>query len=256
MTFFFSSFRYCFGFLRFALLAVVTAGMTLGPGRMTAQTRATAPQPIESHGVETQPGAPKAGLPGEQSNPEEAQINSFLHAPAVRATARFLHLSLDTTDTIFLDLNYLIIFAAIFIPLARFMPKVLRKRSITLSHNLESARKMTEEATARLNSVETQLARLGDDIQKFRSEVEAEMKNDEARIKGSIEEESARIVAAAEQEIHLATVQAQRGLRKFAAELAVGHAAKRMALSPEADRELIAEFATSIGNRANAGGQR
>lgn len=256
MRFLFFSFRYCFGFLRLALLAVVTAGMTLGPGQMTAQTRATAPQPVESHGVETQLGAPKAGMPGEQSNPEEEQINGFLHSPAVQALARFLHLSLSATDTIFLDLNYLIIFAAIGIPLARFMPKVLRKRSITLRHNLDSARKMTEEATARMNSVEAKLARLGDEIEKFRSEVEAELKNDEARIKGSIEEESARIVAAAEQEIHLATVQAQRNLRRLAAELAVEHAARQMALSPETDRELIAEFASSIGNRGSVGGQR
>jgi F-type H+-transporting ATPase subunit b len=256
LKFLFFSFRYCFGYLRLALLAVVTAGMALGPGQMTAQTRATAPQPVESHGVKTQPGAPKAGMPGEQNNPEEEQINGFLHAPAVQALARFLHLSLSTTDTIFLDLNYFIIFAAIGIPLARVMPKILRKRSITLRHNLDSARKMSEEAKARMDSVEEKLSRLGEEIEKFRSEIEAELKNDEARIKGSIEEESVRIVAAAEQEIHLATVQAQRNLRKLAAELAVDHAARQMALSAETDRELIAEFAASIGKNGSAGGPR
>ena len=236
----------------------MAGGIVFGVTNLAAQTPGTAPQPLESHGVETQPGAPKAGMPGERNNPEEEQINGFLHSPAVQALARTLHLSLSTTDTIFLDLNYFIIFAAIGIPLARFMPKVLRKRSITLRHNLESAHKMTEEATARLNSVEAQLAKLGDEIGKFRAEIEAELKNDEARIKGSMEEESARIVAAAEQEISMAAVQAQRGLRKFAAELAVDHAAKQIELSPEMDQALIAEFAANVSasHNGSAGGQR
>jgi F-type H+-transporting ATPase subunit b len=258
LKFFLRKYRINSPFLRFAMLAALAAGVTAGVTNLMAQTPGTAPQPVESHGVETQPGAPKAGMPGEQNNPEEEQIIGFLHSPAVQSLARFLHLSLSTTDTIFLDLNYLIIFAAIGIPLARFMPKVLHKRSITLRHNLESARTMTEEATARLNSVEAQLARLGEEIEKFRTEIEAELKNDEARIKGSLEEESARIVAAAEQEISMAAVQAQRGLRKFAAELAVDQAAKQIELSPEMDQALIAEFAASAAtgsHNGSAGGQ-
>ena len=195
-------------------------------------------------------------MPGEQNSPEEEQINGFLHAPAVKAVARFLHLSLDTTDNLFLGISYAIIFLVILIPLARYMPKVLRGRKQTLRNNLESARKLTKEATARLNAVETQLAKLGEEIDRFRGEVEAELRTDEGRIKGTIEEESARIVAAAEQEIGLAAVQAQRGLRKFAAELAVEHAARQMALSPETDRALVAEFAENIAQHKNgsAGG--
>ena len=48
----------------------------------------------------------------------------------------------------------------------------------------------------------------------------------EARIKATLEEESARIVAAAEQEIGVAAAQAKRGLRNFAADLAIEQAAK------------------------------
>jgi F-type H+-transporting ATPase subunit b len=209
-----------------------------------------------SQGVAAQGATDQKGVPPAEANSEEDQLSGFLHSSTLQGLARFLHLSLETTDSIFLALNYLIIFLAIFIPLGRFMPKVIRKRAQTLRHNLESARKMTEEATARLNAVEAQLARMGEEIDKFRNEIEAEMKNDETRIKGTIEEESARIVAAAEQEISLAAVQARRGLRKFAAELAVEHAARQMQLSPEADRALVAEFAANIDNRQNgsAGG--
>jgi F-type H+-transporting ATPase subunit b len=254
----FSSPKSRFGFciLHFGLLAVLAAGLAGLGVRANAQTPARAPAPVQSHGPATAPGAAKAGMPGEQSNPEEEQINGFLHAPAVKALARFLHLSLGVTDDIFLGINYVIIFLVILIPLVRFMPKVIRKRNQNLRHNLDAARKLTEEATARLSAVEAQLAKLGDEIDKFRSEIEAELKNDEARVKGSMEEESARIVAGAEQEISLAAVQAQRELRKFAAELAVDHAAKQMALSPETDRALVAEFAESIARHKNgsAGG--
>jgi F-type H+-transporting ATPase subunit b len=182
LRFFLPDFRFHKGLFRLAFLAALAAGMTAGTvcavaqNAGTAPTSPAAPQPLVAHGPRTAAGAPKAGMPGEQSNPEEEQINSFLHAPAVKALAKFLHLSLGATDTIFLDLNYLIIFAAIGIPLVRFMPKVLRKRSQTLRHNLESARKLTEEATARLNAVEAQLAKLGEEIEKFRSDVEAEIK--------------------------------------------------------------------------------
>ncbi len=59
---------------------------------------------------------------------------------------------------------------------------------------------------------------------------------------------------AAEQELSVAAAQAQRGLRHFAADLAIEQAARQMTLSPETDRALIAEF---IGSVAEAdGGQK
>ena len=55
----------------------------------------------------------------------------------------------------------------------------------------------------------------------------------------------------AEQEISSAAAQARRGLRTFAAELAVDRAAGQLKLTPETDQALIAEF---IGG-AGRGGQ-
>ncbi len=77
--------------------------------------------------------------------------------------------------------------------------------------------------------------------------MERESLADEARIKAALEEESARIVVAAEQEIGAAAAQARRGLRNFAADLAVEQAAKQMILTPETDRALIAEFVGDVG---------
>jgi len=231
----------------------LAAGMVAVPW---AAAQATIPAENAAHAARGEAGTQPPST-SEGGNSEEELINGLLHSGAVRGLARLLHLDVETTDAILLDLNYVIIFLAILIPLSRAMPKILRKRNITLRSNLEAARKLTDDATARLGAVEEQLARLGDEIDKFRQEVEAELKNDEARIKSTIETESAHIVAAAEQEINLAAVQARRGLRKFAAELAVEHASRQMALSPDTDRALIAEFAASVAHHENGstGGQ-
>jgi F-type H+-transporting ATPase subunit b len=140
---------------------------------------------------------------------------------------------------------------AIVIPLFRLFPAILRKRSKTLGESLESARKMTEDANARLNAVEAKLASLDQQIAAFRAEVERDIVGDEARIKAALEEERTRIVHSAEQEIGQAAVLARRGLRHFAAELAVDQAARQLNLTTEIDRALIAEFAAG----ASTGGK-
>jgi F-type H+-transporting ATPase subunit b len=112
--------------------------------------------------------------------------------------------------------------------------------------DIESARKVTEDANARLAAVEAKLSKLDEEIQKFRGEVEAESLQDEARIKASLAEESTRIVESAEQEIGQAAAQARRGLRNFAADLAIDQAAKKLVLTPETDRALIAEFVGDV----------
>ncbi|HEY6488142.1 MAG: ATP synthase F0 subunit B [Terracidiphilus sp.] len=168
--------------------------------------------------------------------------NIYRHTPLVQSLAKIFHLDVETTARLFEFINFAIIALALLIPLARFLPKLLRKRSQTLKHDLESARKMTADAGSRLSAIEAKMAGLDREIAQMRAQVEEEAKNDEARIKATIEEESGRIVAAAEQEIAMAATQAKRGLRHFAADLAIEQAARQLVLTPEADRALIAEF--------------
>jgi len=142
------------------------------------------------------------------------------------------------------------------IPVVRVLPKIFHKRSQTLGSSLKTAREATADANARLSAVEAKLAGLDDEIKKFRAEVEQESLGDEARIKASLADESARIVQAAEQELSVAAAQARRGLRNFAADLAIEQAAKQMVLTPETDKALIAEFIGQVsGDAAGKGGQ-
>ena len=74
------------------------------------------------------------------------------------------------------------------------------------------------------------------------------------RITASLEEESKRIVESAEQEIAMAAAQARRGLRTFAADLAIDQAAQKLVLTAENDRALIAEFVGDVLRKGTPAG--
>lgn len=251
--------------VRLACLLSLAAGLAVVPGRTGAEETpaasetSPAPQspagkavagqasPSETNGLPAQPGQVKAE--------EREEDNVYRHTPLVGKLAQMFHLDVETTARLFEFINFAIIMLAIVIPLVRFLPRVIRKRSTTLSHNLETARKTTADANARLSAVEAQLSRLDQEIAKIREQVEEESKQDEVRIKASIEEERTRIVAAAEQEIGAAAAHARRSLRHFAADLAIEQAAKQLVLTPETDRALIAEFISDAQNGSHGAGK-
>lgn len=242
------------GILRFAALTLLGAGLAAVPLRVAAQEQAT-PQAEAGRAAAGQ-AAPNStpdlsAQPNQVKAEEREEENIYRHTPLVQKLARLFHLDVETTARLFEFINFAIIMLAIVIPLARFLPKVMRKRSITLSQNLETARKTTTDANARLSAVEAQLSRLDEEIAKIRAQVEDESKQDEARIKASIEEERTRIVASAEQEIGAAAAHARRSLRYFAADIAIEQAARQMVLTPETDRALISEFINETRNGAN-----
>lgn len=207
-----------------------------------AQVFAQEPAPAAQRSSDGQSAAEKtiANSGGKETAAEDENV--YRHTPLVQSLAKTFHMDVETTARLFEYLNFGIIVLAIVIPLMRILPKVMRKRSETLKHDLEVARKTTADANARLSAVEAKLSKFDAEIAAIRSQVEEESKNDEQRIKASIGEESDRIVAAAEQEIAVAAAQAKRGLRNFAADLAIEQAAKQLVLTAETDRALIAEF--------------
>ena len=230
-------------------LLLAVAALMVTPRGVAAQQSATTPAasaPADGSGA-AQPAPAKSDDDGDAA---------FLHSPVVQSVARMLHLKLDTTVALLLGINFAIIFFAVAIPLKRTMPKILHKRSQTLSQDLTTARQATADAQARLSAVEAKLAGLGEEIKKLSAQVEQESVEEEKRIKAALVEESARIVTAAEQEIDVAMTQAKRGLRNFAADLAIGQAEKQITLSPETDRALIAEFVAGVaGDAAGKGGK-
>jgi F-type H+-transporting ATPase subunit b len=231
------------------LLLILTAGVVLAPCRLAAQDAAT--------NTSAQTSTSQSTAKSEAAPSQEEQDNAFrLQGPIVLWTAKTLHTSPETAASVFEIINFLVIVFGIGIPLFRWLPKFLRTRKEKLGADLDSARKTSADANARLNAIEAKLSGLDGEINQIRTQVEADSRQDETRIKSTIQEENARIVAAAEQEIALSATQARRSLRNFAADLAIGQAAKELVLTPEADQALIAEFLKDVaGHGAPKGGQ-
>ena len=246
------------GFLRIVFVSLIAILFALAPFCLAAQTpdAAQSSTPSVATAQSANGAQPANGSAAEQNSNSDDMEQGFLHSPTVQSVARILHLKLETTVLILLVINFAVIFLALVVPLSRAMPKIIRKRSQTLSHDLSTARAATADAKARLSAVEAQLAGLGDEIARFRTEMENDAREDEKRIKASLSEESARIVAAAEQEIGAALAQAKRGLRNFAADLAIDHASRQMTLTPETDHALIAEFISGVSGDGSGQGGR
>ena len=232
---------------------LVLAAAFLGTG-LSSSKPAAAQEPTagSSTGASAENQAAQAA-----ENKEREDLDVYRHAAIVQSIGHKLGMDTETTARAFELVNFLIIFFAIVIPVVRIVPKVLRKRSETLNHDIKTAREATADASARLSAVEAKLAGLDAEIQKFRTQIEQESLEDQKRIKASFEEESARIVASAEQEITQAAAQATRGLRTFAADLAIAQAERQLVLTPEIDRAVIDEFIAGVAaNGAGNGGSK
>lgn len=216
-------------------------GTVAAPASLSAQSAPAAAGTVAKPGEQ----APQKQEKG--SGEESADV--YRHSPTVQWVANTLHVDVETAARGFEIINFAIIVLAVGIPLVKVLPKVLRQRKARLGAELEVAQARTADANERLSAVEAKLAGLDAEISAFRKQVEEDMKNDEARIKTSIEEESARIVSSAEQEIVMAGAQAQRGLKQFAAELAIDRALSELTLDAETDRALIAEFANDVSGK-------
>jgi F-type H+-transporting ATPase subunit b len=230
-----SPFRQGLRILRLVVLLALSVRLAIGPLRLLAQ---------QPHPAPTAAQADNSELVSEKQieHDEEKGDNAFRHSAVIKTVARALHLSTETTASGFEIINIAIVIFGIGIPLYRFLPRFLRQRGDKVSHDIESARKQTEDASSRLSAVEARLAHLDEEIARYRAEMEEEMRADETRIKATLETERDRVVAQAQHEIDAAAAQARRGLRRFAAELAIDNASKQIALTPETDRMLIAEF--------------
>ncbi|HEY1985378.1 MAG TPA: ATP synthase F0 subunit B [Terracidiphilus sp.] len=230
-------------------------GLATAQRCVAAQEPGSVPEVQSSAAQDAKSSSNKNATQPAQKQEKGEDDNVYRHTALVTSIAKAINLPVETTARLFEFINFAILALAILIPLFKVLPKVFRKRDITLSANLETARKTSADANTRLSAVEAQLSKLDEEIAKIRAQVEDESRQDEARIKASIEEESARIVASAEQEIGVAAAQAKRGLRHFAADLAIEQATKQLVLTPETDRALIAEFINDAAQNGSKGGQ-
>ena len=229
-------------FSRFSLLAallLLSAMLTTGAAFPVARAQ------------QTQPAAAAQPQHATQTADEDPS-DVYRHSATVRWIARSFHTSTESAARTFEAINFVILALAILIPLARILPGVLRRRSLALRQQFDSTRQATEQANAQLAALKAQLGDLGSEIEAIRRQVAAEMESDEARHRSAVQEETARILASAGQEIDNAAAQAQRELRSFAANLAMEKAIAGLTVSAEQDRVLLNDFVQADFARAGS----
>jgi F-type H+-transporting ATPase subunit b len=185
----------------------------------------------------------------------EDENEAYLHSPAVQAFGRAVGMNTEQAATAFTVLNFIALAALVGWFLIKTLPKTFRDRNTAIQKHLVDARAATEEASARLSNVEDRLSKLDDEIAGLKAQAEKDSARDEQRIKASVEDEKAKILAAAEQEIAVATTHAQRQIQQYAAELAIEQAARKLSISAETDRLLVQNFARRLGGDEPKEGQ-
>jgi len=219
---------------------------------------------VPAYHVRAQEAAPVTSANGARSTPEaqsseknkqeEDENEAYKHSPTVRALGAKLGMNADQAATAFTVANFLVLALLIGWFLLKTLPKTFRNRNTAIQKHLVDARTATEEASARLNSVEARLSKLDEQIAAMRAQSEKDAIADEQRIKSSLEDDKQKILTAAEQEIAAATAQAQRQIQQYAADLAIDQAAHKLVVTAETDRLLIQSFARRLtGNDSKEG---
>jgi F-type H+-transporting ATPase subunit b len=191
----------------------------------------------------------------EKDKPEPDENDAYRKSPSVVWLGAKLGMNAEQSSITFTVLNFALLAGAILWAAAKFLPKVLRDRTTTIQKHLVDARTATEEARARLSSVEDRLSKLDGEIVAMRSQAEQDSAKEEQRIRASVEDEKKKILASAEQEIAAATMYAQKQLQQHAAELAIEQAARKLVISAETDRLLVQGFAQRLAGDESKKGQ-
>jgi F-type H+-transporting ATPase subunit b len=181
------------------------------------------------------------------------ETDAYRMSPAVTKLGAMVGMGPETAANVFTIFNIVVLFGAVIYGAAKALPKVFKTRSSAIQKHLVDARTATEEAQARLGSVEARLSKLDEQIAAMKVQAEADALREELRIKASVEEEQKKIVAAAEAEIHNATTLARREIQKYAAELAIDQAAKSLVVTAETDKLLVESFAARLGLDTHGG---
>ncbi len=213
---------------------------TPAPQQQPAQT-ASQPESPQKQLVEASKGAEH----GQEEGDEEAQ---FKYSPSVQWLGRHLGMGPEAAYWLFIGLNFAVVAGFIFYAFKKYAPSAFRDRTALIKRQLEEARAASEDANRRLSEIEGRLARLNSEIAEMRASAEKDSANEEQRLKAAAEEDKKKIVTTAEQEIASAAKMARGELKKFAAELAVSLAEKKIDVTPQADQALVKQFTDRLSD--------
>jgi len=147
--------------------------------------------------------------------------------------------------------NFAILAAGLGYLIGKNVPPLFRKQSDEIQSALAEAAKIKQEAAAYAAGVEARLANLQREIEDLRKTAHAEMTTESERVRRETEHHLQRIREQSVQEVALMTRGAKDGLRKYAAELAIGLAEQRIRsrMNPETQEKLASGFLHDLHER-------
>jgi F-type H+-transporting ATPase subunit b len=241
-----------FSAMRKLFPALILATLLFAP---VCQAMAQQPANVASvDGASGRMSTPEAQSP-EKNQQEKDENDEYRHSATVRALGAKLGMNAEQAATAFTVTNFVVLAILVGWFLLKTLPKTFRDRSSAIQKHLVDARTATEEASARLNSVESRLGKLDEQIAAMRAQAEKDAALDEQRIKAAVEEEKQKILRSAEQEIAAATVHARKQLQQYAADLAIEQAARKLVVTAETDRLLVQGFARRLTGDETKGGE-
>jgi F-type H+-transporting ATPase subunit b len=179
---------------------------------------------------------------GEETDDKE----EFRNSPSVRFIARVTGLSTGTAYLVSIILNFAVIAGVIFFAARKYLPAAFRARTAAIQKAMQEAQKASEEARRKLADIESRLKKLDAEIGMMREAAERDAAAEESRIRAATVEEGRKLVESAKQEIAAALKAARRELMAYAADLAVGLAAKQIHVDAATDRSLVRNFAGQL----------
>lgn len=224
-----------------SLVVVLSLAMPMRSARAQEAARPTATtstSDVDAH--------PRKDAQQAEQQEEKDENDEYRMSPTVTKLGSMLGMKSQQASTLFTITNLLILLAGLGYLIMKNLPKAFRNRNASIQKQIVDARTATQDAKSRLSSVEARLAKLDGEIAAMRAQAAADGAREEQRLKAAIEDEKQRILSAAEQEIQSATQTARRDLQQYAAELAVDQAARKLVVTPETDRYLVAGFAERL----------
>ena len=149
--------------------------------------------------------------------------------------------------------NFVILAVGIGYVIAKQLPPRFASRKTEIQQGIVEAQKMKQDAERRAAEMDARLAALGADIEKFRVQSGAEMRQEGERIAQETAAQIKRIEAQAAVEIDTAGKTARRQLKEYAAELALGLAEERLRARMDSATEstLVTNFVHDLERQAS-----
>jgi F-type H+-transporting ATPase subunit b len=178
---------------------------------------------------------------------EKEENGEFKYNKSVMWLAKTAGISREAAFWTFTAINFLILAGAIFAMSRKAVPAALRARRSAIQKGIEDARKASAEANARLSDIEGRLQKLDSEVAELRASADADFSTEQKRIQQAAEQDARHVVESAQQEIETASRTAQRELKKYAADLAVDLAGKKIKVDASTDQALVKGFVGQLG---------